>query len=400
MPGLRWSHLTLVTLTVALVTASVCYSMSPELTSFTTVKRKVMPSLRKIVQSEEIPYTYKSDDLMKRVIQERTRISSMFDTSGHGRIVNKFMQFYEQRSQDDEKAKSWHIDEYRDRYLHEMETGDSSKPALPEILHEEKTFQEVHLLNIKQKIKESDLDKGNLETISTEINRSEVDETIVETKAADERLHLVDSADSKNSKTTEVSTPKLSSLEEKVDGGSAPPRTVQSSKTGRIILSAENSHVSLNVDDLQRESSTREEFGHTDEMPHNSKEIKNERKDTTASGVNLKEKKSEKLPKTKKISKAKVNPKHANPSKVASPKDHPKEPKKKQSKTSSKREDSQQDPTSEERLNDLGESKSSHDSEFKPSYQRTFTPKKTFYDGRRIAPVELLNQKPSDSSVK
>lgn len=38
--------------------------------------------------------------------------------------------------------------------------------------------------------------------------------------------------------------------------------------------------------------------------------------------------------------------------------------------------------------------------DFKPTYQKTLTPKKVFIDGRRIPPMELLPQKPNNSSVK
>ncbi|XP_045170263.2 uncharacterized protein LOC123532764 [Mercenaria mercenaria] len=38
--------------------------------------------------------------------------------------------------------------------------------------------------------------------------------------------------------------------------------------------------------------------------------------------------------------------------------------------------------------------------DFKATYQKTLTPKKVFVDGRRIPPVELLPQKPNNSSVK
>lgn len=38
--------------------------------------------------------------------------------------------------------------------------------------------------------------------------------------------------------------------------------------------------------------------------------------------------------------------------------------------------------------------------DFKPTYQKTVTPKKVFIDGRRIPPMELLPQKPNNSSVK
>ncbi|XP_055875119.1 uncharacterized protein LOC106073181 isoform X1 [Biomphalaria glabrata] len=37
---------------------------------------------------------------------------------------------------------------------------------------------------------------------------------------------------------------------------------------------------------------------------------------------------------------------------------------------------------------------------FKPTFHKTFTPKKIFDGGRRIPPIELLHQKPSNSSVK
>jgi hypothetical protein len=38
--------------------------------------------------------------------------------------------------------------------------------------------------------------------------------------------------------------------------------------------------------------------------------------------------------------------------------------------------------------------------DFKATYQKTVTPKKVFIDGRRIPPMELLPQKPNNSSVK
>lgn len=89
---------------------------------------------------------------------------------------------------------------------------------------------------------------------------------------------------------------------------------------------------------------------------------------------NLKTKEKDTKPKREST---KGNPKKANKNKT------------KQNKNKVKDNDRNEDPKIPKEIRD-----------FKPTYQKTLTPKKVFIDGRRIPPMELLPQKPNNSSVK
>ena len=393
-PWLKTSHLTLVTIFITFITGLVCYSVYPELTSLTSIKRKPMPSLRKIVDSNQ-----NNDILQRDISQEGLR--NVFQPDKVSEIVSIFGQapnLYRASDEDVAKLRAKFL-ELKTRKEEEGESDNSSQDVKNSNTVDLEPKRHKSLQSISESLKSSQIkgdipehdsgvDKLNhglnrpksnsesVETPSSKDSESLSDNSLSKNQDIDIRPHTVDSKGTKN-----MEVLKSTSAEKKIINSqeNAPQRKGESKKKGPIILSAENPHMSLDFNDIQSESATQKELKHPNKEKLDTKQIKKKEIKSSTSRKNSEEvltnqkMKGLKLSETTKENAEKKTDEQRNSVKQ-----------KQSSKGSSK--------------SHVGSGRS--ETEFTASFQRTFVPKKTFYGGRRIAPVELLNQKPSNSSVK
>ncbi|GFR79873.1 prolyl 4-hydroxylase subunit alpha-1-like [Elysia marginata] len=376
--------LTSATILITIITAVVCYSIYPELTSFSSLTRRSVPSLRQIINSEEnshLPKLSASEGLISNAFQpNRDReISQVLGETANlveasdeevAKLAAKIMEIKSQKIEESGNVKL--PDEVENQNIAQLEprvsSGDlKSREKTPvDLSYQDTSSQELMLDN----------DILNNEVNSNKAIGENQDEDMTSRGAV------------KNGDLKVEKTPEHNKVADNVD---VPFQ--EGSNTEPIVLSAEKSHISIDFNKVRSDSNSQKRHVY----------VSNDIKDYET--VNSKEekiytvnKKSEKVSKKKNRSMPEDNASRVKSSGTTTSKSQDKKVIKMKNKNENKR-STLKVVKSEENSISQSESKSS-DSEYEPSFLRTFTPKKTFYGGRRIAPMELLNQKPSNSSVK
>ncbi|RUS69165.1 hypothetical protein EGW08_023073 [Elysia chlorotica] len=391
-PCLKASHLTFVTILLTLTTAAVCYSVYPELTSLMDIRRTPMPSLRNIVDSKKDSRVISKRDIGEHVISDAIQtnresasipfidqVPNMLEVSDEelAKLAAKIMQL-----------KTRHVAGSENVPL--SEGMDNLNSADVKVKRDNSVQSESEILNdlksqVQISVNDSNNDDINQETKGQLSNSDAVEAILSEDgklwsdNSASKSDRVDKNASTVVSKDENVQMQALASSENKVYVGhkNALLNEEKSTKTGPIILSADSPHISLGFNDIQSVSTA-----------------ERERKSTHKKGLGSKQTKQKEF----KIRSEEKNSERISTKEIVDRSQLPNTAKENAKKNFGKNDKTKKQSTDASSTLHAG-SKSS-DTDFKPSFQRTFTPKKTFYGGRRIAPVELLNQQPTNSSVK
>lgn len=215
--------------------------------------------------------------------------------------------------------------------------------------------------------------------VSTKTKNQKVESKRHETRRTDNLASQTEAVNTEQSTAEKQLKDKLSSADENNKHGR--PGKSQSDKTGKkagpIILNAQNSHVVLDPTQIKI-------IGSVSDKKTEAKQNNQHKKQQSDSKTKTSQNNNSKSTDNKKTEqKSKVNGET-----------------KTQRKPTKKFDAEVSDNKKREQSNENADDALDQAKKFNSTFQRTFTPKKIFADGRRIPPVELLHQKESNSSVK
>lgn len=368
--------LTLAFVLTTLTTAGICYSLYPQLTSVSSSTRKAAPSLRQIVDTEGHSYLSKRETDLK-IIDSAVQLNKDSEVS---QVLNKAAHLSE--AEDEEVAKlAQQIVEIKTR---SMEKSKNAKASALRETFDVAPFQAMRnslQLRISNDLKSQKI-FDDLENIRDK-EKSAVDESddINEKHFNKIKQNFVEISNLKNENPKEVKP-----FSKDKDSSTIPVR--EAGKTKSIILTAKNQHITLGSQDrLYVFDPQQVDEGSLNDVSKQS-EKRNKKKYSRYTKSELPSKKD-------KTPTFQENAEHR-PSPSSSNSEDQKKMNIKTSTSTEKKKDFSNRTVSSEKMPVT----QAEDRTYEPSFQRTFVPKKTFYGGRRIAPLELLNQKPSNSSVK
>ncbi|GFO37942.1 prolyl 4-hydroxylase subunit alpha-1-like [Plakobranchus ocellatus] len=418
----RISFLSLMACLVSIFTALVCYVIYPELTSLSSFHSNSVPSLRTMIEFIENGHKTRRDieqgmsekkvspdnDIYSQLIQSKAKLLYGDNNEQAQQLAAKIMRLYTQKESDNEKAESLKIvGTIEDANIHPSIQNSSHAGDLRDKSDTDQ-LSELPQLLMETRTENIKLD-GIIKSSDKNIISNRNDEALVNIPV-DMKTIYNDAEKANEIIPDKERITKSLIFSSETERGDFAPRKPSKQTSGSIVLNAENSQVQFVFDDMnkaeiikQTDTLEEEQFEkHIDDTKtltswqaketrtiklSDNKELKNESsKKAKVKGIrsSLKEKGISPDSAETVDSNTAQNPSAPKPARGKS----------KVKETATLKKKSVGNPK------DSKSKKISPDKQFSPTFQRSFTPKKIFYGGRRIAPVELLHQKPSNSSVR